>query len=360
MKVIIVAPSLNTQYNIGGISSVTQFIIANNPYVDYIHFELGKRDREKRNLIRIFKLIKDWCKWIKCLKQNPNAIIHYNFALSKPSILRDPLFFIPALWMKRHVILHIHGGIFLTASSIPQPFHWILDKIFSYSFSFIVLSEQEKKIIKERFHPQHVVVLSNCIDLTEAREYNKKRIDDNQPITIGYIGRIATTKGMDYLLEACIALKRQNVRFILKIAGSEEIHNQYLPKFKATLDEQFIYSGIVSGEAKINFFKSIDIFVLPSFFEGLPISLLECMSYGVIPITTNVGSINEYVKDGQNGIIIECQSSQSIINAIMKLNKNRELITEYSNQAKATIFNRLSPNQYIEKLNNLYKGNQHF
>ena len=356
MKVIITAPSLNSLYNIGGISSVTQFIIVNNPTVDYIHFELGKRDNEKRNIIRIFKLIKDWFKWINCLRNNKDAVIHYNFALSKPSILRDPLFFFPAYWMNRHVIIHVHGGIFLTAPHIPQPFRHILNKVFSRPFSFIVLSEQEKDTIKLKFQAQYITVLPNCIDLKDAELFAKKELCENKPITIGYIGRIASTKGMDYLLEACAILKRQHIPFTLKLAGSEEIHNQYIPQFKSALNEQFEYCGIVSGSSKTEFLKSIDVFVLPSYFEGLPISLLECMSYGVVPITTNVGSISEYVQDGQNGIFIKVKDSQAIVEAILKLMQNKNLISEYGKQAKATVFSRLSPGMYIDKLNKLYQG----
>ncbi|CCZ48812.1 uncharacterized protein BN750_00698 [Bacteroides sp. CAG:661] len=356
MKVIITAPSLNSAHNVGGISSVTQFIISNNPTVDYIHFELGKRDNEKRNIIRIFKLIKDWFKWINCLKHNKDAVIHYNFALSKPSILRDPLFFFPAYWMNRHVIIHVHGGIFLTAPHIPQPFCWILNKVFCHPFSFIVLSEQEKKTIKQKFQARYITVLPNCIDLKDAELFARKEPHENKPITIGYIGRIASTKGMDYLLKACVTLKEQNIPFSLKLAGSEEIHNQYIPQFKSILNEQFEYCGIVSGSSKTEFLKTIDVFVLPSFFEGLPMSLLECMSYGIVPITTNVGSISEYVQDGQNGIFIKVKDSQTIVEAILKLVRNKKLISEYGNQAKATVFSRLSPGMYIDNLNKLYQG----
>ena len=59
MEIIITAPSLNTNQNVSGISSVTKFIIQNNKSVDYIHFELGKKDEDKRNIILAFKKYQD-------------------------------------------------------------------------------------------------------------------------------------------------------------------------------------------------------------------------------------------------------------------------------------------------------------
>lgn len=59
-------------------------------------------------------------------------------------------------------------------------------------------------------------------------------------------------------------------------------------------------------------------------------SLLESMSYGVVPVTTNVGSIGEIVKDGYNGLIIEKQDTMSIVEQCVKLVYNKELMNSLS------------------------------
>ena len=97
------------------------------------------------------------------------------------------------------------------------------------------------------------------------------------------------------------------------------------------------------------------LFILPTFFEGLPMSLLECMSYGVVPITTNVGSINEVVEDKVNGIFIKVKDSDSIYEKITYIQNNRNLIENLSIKAKETIFQKFSPIKYIENLNFIYK-----
>lgn len=356
MQIIITSPSLDTKENVSGISSVTQFIINNNPQNQYIHFELGKKDYEKGGINRLGTIIKSLVKWNKTLNQFPKAVIHYNFPLSKLSILRDPLFMLIAKLKKKKMIIHLHGGNFLTAPYIPKLLFWILQKVFSMKNPFIVLSESEKNIIKNKFNCKGINILPNCVDLQDASLSTKNIKEENNPLTIGYLGRIAETKGMNYLFDACITLKQKNIPFILRVAGKEEIYNQYLPLFYKELGNHFFYDGVVSGNEKNSFLKGLDIFILPSFFEGLPISLLECMSYGVVPITTKVGSIGEVVEDEINGLFIKVKDSTSIVEQFIKLNSNRTLLNKLSIKAKQTITNKFNPAQYIQRLNLIYQS----
>lgn len=355
MEIIIVSPSLDPSQNVSGISAVTKFIIDNNPNITYIHFELGRKDNEKGGIHRLKTLFKKIIEWVKLLDNHPNAYIHYNFPLSKASILRDPVFMQIARLKKRKIVIHLHGGVFLTAAHIPLFINLILKKIFAWNTPIIVLSKKELEIINQRFKCSNVYVLPNCIDLKDAYSFNKS-INKEKPLTIGYLGRIARTKGIDYLYDACKLLKSNKIPFILKLAGQEEITGEYIDEFRKELKDEFIYEGVISGNKKNEYLKNLDIFVLPSFFEGLPISLLESMSYGAIPITTNVGSIGEIVKNNYNGLFIEIKNSQSIYDKISFLHYNRDLIKNLSKNAKDTIFKNFSPTEYIENLNKIYKS----
>lgn len=338
--------------NVSGISAVTQFIIDNNVNDNYIHFELGKKDSERGGLFRLMSVISAYQLWKNKLKKYPKALIHYNFPLSTKSILRDPIFIFYAVRKRRDIIIHLHGGLFLTSKKIPFLLNLILKKIFSLNIPFIVLSNLEVNLVR-RFSPKTVITLPNCVDTSHAMKYHRN-FNMNKPLVIGYIGRITDTKGMDYLLEACKKLKKQNIPFILKIAGAEDISGRYIPLFNSNLGKQFVYDGIVSGENKHNFLADLDVFILPSFFEGLPISLLECMSYGIVPVTTNVGSISEVVKEQQNGIFIKTKDSNSIIDAIKYLHNNRKMLQYLGSNARKIIIDKFSPDKYIKSLRNIY------
>lgn len=353
MKIIIVSPSLDPKQNVSGISAITQFIIDKNKNVEYIHFNLGKKDNEKRGILRFFSLIISMFNWIILLKKNPDAIIHYNFPLSTFSIIRDSIFISYVKILNRKIIIHIHGGIFLTATHTPYLLNIILKRIFSLNVPFIVLSKKEENIIKEKYRCKKVFVLPNCIDLDDSSKFNRKNNSTNN-LVLGYIGRIVETKGIDFLLNACIELKKRNIQFTLKLAGKEDTVNKYIPKFSNELKDSFIYEGVISGEAKNKFFKEIDIFILPSFFEGLPMSLIECMSYGVVPVTTNVGSIGEIITNNYNGIYINLKDSDSIVNQVIRLNDDRNLLHELSLNSRKYIIDNFSASTYINTLNQIY------
>lgn len=354
LRIIIVSPSLDTTKNVSGISAVVQFIIDNNTKGDYVHFELGRKDSERGGIFRIFSLMKSYWHWHQLLKCEPNAIVHYNFPLSKASIIRDPLFMREAMKRRHHMLVHIHGGVFLTHfDNAPWLIKHILRKVFAWNVPFVVLGESEKRIVEKSFNAKRVVSLPNCVDLTDANTF-QRHTNTDKPLTLGYIGRIAETKGMEYLLQACVQLKRNGVPFIVKLAGTEEVKDYFLPLFDSYLGERFIYSGIVSGEKKNEFLRSLDVFVLPSFFEGLPMSLLECMSYGVVPVTTAVGSITDVVKNGKNGLLIKDHDKDSIVEVVAHLDADRNLLAILGQQARKTIFDKFNPQDYIKMLNRMY------
>lgn len=351
MDIIIVSPSLDTTQNVSGISSVTQFIINNNPSQNYIHFEQGKKDNEVGGIRRIFPLMAKLKEWKKLLAEYPQATIHYNFPLSKASIIRDVPFIKYAQKKKRKIVIHLHGGVYLTSKKTPSCLNTMLKMVFKENTPVVALSELERKAIVERYAVKTISVLPNCVEIKEQPPIKDTK---EESLTIGYIGRITKEKGMEYLLEATKTLKKEGVKFKLMLAGKEDIQDEFIPLFKEILCEDFVYEGVVSGNKKDEFINKLDLFILPSFFEGLPMSLLECMASGVAPVTTNVGSISDVVIDGKNGLFIEVKDSLSIYNAINELDRDRERLYKISFEAYQTIKSKFSPKEYIKQLNNIY------
>lgn len=373
MDIIITSPSLDPKQNVSGISSVTNFIIENNSKHTYHHFELGKKDKEIGGWHRIPSLIGKYKEWKRTLREYPDAIIHYNFPLSKASLLRDPWFIRCALRQNRKLVVHVHGGLFLTAPKIPFYLKVVMRWVFQQNVPFIVLSDMERDILVERFGAKKVEVLPNCVDLSDAAAFAKEKARNasevsgleekelvvgakQNPLRIGYLGRIEPNKGMTELLVACQRLKKEGFPFQLVMAGKEQTEGEYLPHFDRWLADSFRYAGLVSGKSKCDFLRSLDAFVLPTYFEGLPMSLLECMSYGVAPIVTPVGSIPQVVKDGVNGVFIKDHDSDSIVGAIKHLSGDRALLIKLGEAARKTIFGQFSPQTYVEKLNGIYRS----
>ncbi len=438
-----------------GVSTVVQFIIENNKEREYQHFQIGKTDKESggtiQRLLRIWKCYGEWrltltgselarlsthwgartgtiTKIATKTKRHfvtTKTIIHYSFPLSAPSILRDPWFMHYALKRGYKMVVHVHGGLFLTAPRIPFLLERILKWVFSWDVPFIVLSEGEKEILQSRFGAKRVEVLPNCPDAPKGNDTqseiatirgcattihehgslrygasaydngsNNKDNRDNkdnkdniiplnslnlEPASVtsdlnieptceasalnqrralifGYLGRIEPNKGMTELLEALKKCKAEGRKFKVRFAGKEQTEGEYLPKFKEALGDDFEYCGLVSGEAKREFLNSLNVFVMPTYFEGLPMSLLETMSYGVVPVVTKVGSIPTVVKDCENGLFVKVKDADSICEALKKLDDDRSLLAKMSVEARKTIQENFSAAKYVERLNEIYAG----
>ena len=352
--VLIVAPSLDLATNVSGVSAVANFIIEHNTECEYVHFLQGRSDGESGTINRVVRIWRNYKEWKRIVNDNLNGkfVIHYNYPLDAASIVRDFFFMRAAHQRGLPMVIHIHGGLYLFKEKQPFFIKRILSEVFSWENPFIVLSDKEREQIQGLYGTKNVVVLPNCVTVPT---YNDTRCYDNgSGLQILYLGRIEPNKGMDYLLEAMKILKEKGRAFTLHFAGVEQGKNGYIERFQSLLGEQFIYEGVVSGDQKTNLFKRCHIFVLPSFYEGLPMSLLETMSYGLVPVVTDVGSIGEYVKDGENGLLLKARDAQSIVEALDKLRSDGELLQRLSANSRLTISERFNPIEYIKKLNSIY------
>ncbi len=353
-KIIITSPSLNPNKNVSGISSVTGFIIRNNSDYEYQHFELGKYDGQKRNLLWCLRNLLSWFRWFILIIRKPNSLIHFNIALTMRSVLRDLPLLLFAQFLNKKVVIHVHGGDYLEEKKAPKWIHYLLKRCFSGYEPKIVLSPVEKELLNKSFAAKNIHVLPNCIDLTDAQEFNGNK-NLELPLNLLFIGRIDRNKGLDYIYDA-LSLLNSNKKnyFKFTMAGNGPDKKEFIEKFTKLLGNSFEYKGVVQGNDKISLFKTSNIFLLPSLYEGLPISLLENMSFGNVPIVTNVGSIGTVVSNGLNGIIVKKQSAEEIANSIEFLASDPGTLKKLGENARHQIFKNFNPKKYIQKLNSTY------
>lgn len=355
MQIVITSPSLETDHNVSGISALTRFIIHNAPENQYIHFVLGKRDAERRDFAWLLKILGVYPKWCRLIMRD-DTWIHLNLPLSVASILRDaPLIIIARLFRKR-MIIHLHGGEYLMRRPMPVWMKLLLRLILSGNNPKIVLSELEGEALKDKLGIDKINVLPNCIDTTDAANF-MRNYDKREPVSLLFLGRIVKDKGLDFIVEALDRLQRKGVRFTFAMAGSGPAEGEYVAKFRSLLGSSFKFLGVVSGWVKTELLKASDVFLLPSLYEGLPMALLECMSFGVVPVTTDVGSIGTVVANNRNGIIL-CREPSSLANelalAIERLSANPSYLKSLSINAHEHIIGNFNPAVYMNSLNELY------
>jgi glycosyltransferase involved in cell wall biosynthesis len=362
LKILITSPSLDTTKNIGGISNLTKLLIEKNEEVEYKHFVVGKTDQQKRNVKWFLSQFNRLYKFYRTIKRESIDVVHLNYPMSPLSVIINLFLSIIANKICRiDTIVHLRGGALSLDNKIPHYQKLIIVSCLKQASHIITLGEKEKHFIADFYNVNEscIFVLPNAVevpdfDRIETRFQNS--LNNSRAINMLFLGRIDKNKGLNEIIEALEILNADH-NFIFHIAGTGEDINEFVLNCENILKKKFIYHGVLGYESKKEIFLKSDIFLLPSYFEGLPNALLEAMAYGLTPIVTPVGSIPELVIDNQNGLIVPIKNSKGIVEKIEYLFQNPHEIKRLGTNAYSTIKTDYLLETYIQKLNNIYYGN---
>jgi glycosyltransferase involved in cell wall biosynthesis len=165
------------------------------------------------------------------------------------------------------------------------------------------------------------------------------------------------TKGPFVLLEALGLLRAEGIKFRAVLAGPA-MHKGFSQEFseacsRHSLDGDVTWIGPCYGEAKERNFANADVFVFPSYYppEGLPLVLLEAMSYGLPMVATRHAAIPDIIVEGKTGFLVPVRDPESLAAKLRILLMDRELRLRMGKSARerylekytvATFENRLS------------------
>lgn len=183
----------------------------------------------------------------------------------------------------------------------------------------------------------HFVVIKNWIDCTSYLKLNIT--EKNENCNVLFLGCIEPHKGIYDLVNAVSEWQNgmQNIQFIICGKGSQfNKVQQYIEELG--LSYLFDFRGWVSGNEKEVILQKTDIFVLPSYAEGMPNSLIEAMAAGKAVISTHVGGIPELVIDEKMGRLIEPGDISALGQDIVELSRDPELRHKMGKKAQEHIF----------------------
>ena len=144
------------------------------------------------------------------------------------------------------------------------------------------------------------------------------RESGNEIVTLGCLAVLEERKGIEFLLQAAARLQSQGARLNWLIGGDGSQRDALESKARALgLDDRVKFLGYVAKPE--DFLSRIDIFVMPSLFEGLGVAALEAMAAGKPVVATRVGGLAESVLDGQTGILVAPRDGRALADAIARL-----------------------------------------
>jgi glycosyltransferase involved in cell wall biosynthesis len=350
MKVVITAPSLSTDDNVSGISSVVR-MIERCSTAEHIHFTAGRKDGEPFGPVWAGRqLLLPYSFWAR-LKTGWPDVVHINTSFEPRSMLRDlALAHIAA--RSAPVLLHIHGGRFVARSFEQKWMEAAAGRLLRIADRVVVLSEQERQALRSRFGAldAEIDVLPNAVDVSEVPEFTRGRGEK----TFLYMGRLEKAKGLSFIIDVCRTLKAQGFRFAFVCCGRGPEETSFSSAMSKLLGEKFEFKGAVSGGDNWNALGRADIFILPSEYEGLPMAMLEAMAAGCVPVVSRAGSIPAVIEDGRNGFLIDPRDLTQAVGRLKVLLSDETGWPELRRSAISTVRERFNAENFARRLDELY------
>lgn len=222
-----------------------------------------------------------------------------------------------------------------------------------YAHEIIVLSENVKKYFKDTYN-RETVFIPNGVEKPSIiepsiiiKKYNLQKND-----YILYLGRLVPEKGIHYLIEAYKNLKTDKKLVIA--GGASDTSDYYKELLEQCKDNKnIIFTGFVNGKELEELYSNAYIYCLPSDLEGMPLSLLEAMSYGNCCVTSNIKECTEVIKE--NKYVFKKSDSKHLTKTLQELCDNPNIVKKYQEKSQEYILKKYNWDDVVQKTLDLYK-----
>ena len=221
-----------------------------------------------------------------------------------------------------------------------------------YADEIIVLSKGVQDYF-DKTYGRRTVFIPNGVSRPEV--YDSEQIKEKYGLDkddyILYLGRLVPEKGEHYLVEA---FKNVHTNKKLVIAGGASDTDEYMEKLKklASEDERIIFTGFVQGRILEELYSNAYAYCLPSDLEGMPLSLLEAMSYGCCCIVSDIAECTEVVED--KAVVFKKSDVKDLRNKMQQLCDKPEMVCGYKNTAADFILRKYNWDKVVGDTLKLY------
>ena len=344
MKVLMVGPDRCVH---GGISAVVNEL-----------YEAGLGEKIDLKYIgtmkegsRFDKLLVAGCAFFRVIFALPWAdVVHVHFS-SDSSFIRKSYFIKAARRHGKKIVLHQHGGDFKNyyGKELDERGRKRVKDVFGMGDVMLVLTSSWKEFFSGITDSGKIEVFPNGIR-TEGREISSEIEKDYNKIL--FLGRICKDKGIDELLEAVGKIHDAHSNVRLYIGG---IYEDQEFKRKIEKSGSFCeYIGWVTGKEKEEYLNKCGILVLPSYYEGFPVSIIEAMFHNSAVIASRVGGIPDIIDDGKDGLLISPKDSGELREAIEKLISDKDLAKKLGINGQKKVLEKYSVEENIKRLIRIY------
>lgn len=275
------------------------------------------------------------CIWLLLFRRVDVVHIHSSAGIS---FVRKTFFVLLARLFGKKTILHLHASrfydFFLTTHPLKR--FWI-NTVFTQADMVIALCTDWETKIRQYYPKVRVSTIHNPVDLADSGFV--PATERESTLHVIFVGFLIPSKGIADLLQVALRFAQSSqpgVRF--SIAGKGEMEEEILNFISEhDLEENISYLGWVSGKDKEALYQSADVFFLPSYKEGMPMSILEAMRYSLPIISTNIAGIPDLVSEGANGYMLEPGDVEGYFQKIKALAESPELLKSFRKESYARV-----------------------
>lgn len=336
---------------LGGISSVVKVYrdagLLSKHGVRYL--ETHRDGGAARKLGYFFKA---WFSFLLLLLTFRIDLLHVHHA-SHASFWRKLMFILPAFLFRIPVIIHLHGGGFAKfygEESGPKV-QALIRYVYNKAAAIIVLSNTWRDWVRSISSNPQVLAVYNPVQVPNAIPFRQRKT-----ATVLFLGKIGPAKGCFDLLHAASRLKEKFPELKICMAGDGDQAGARALAEQLGIADQLDLPGWIDGAQKAELLASASIYALPSYFEGLPMSILEAMAYGVPILATGVGGIPEAVANGQDGYLIAPRDIDALSQALEKMLADANLREEMGAHARQKIETTFSTACILPQIERIYSG----
>jgi len=264
-----------------------------------------------------------------------------------------------ALYMRRikkegkRAILHVHGAEYLAFyDGLKGWKKRTAEELFRQADMVLALSEGWRHELEKRLPMRRCRVLGNGIHPDEFQAAESDPAVTHNMFLL--MGRLCKRKGIYDLVEAAAIAVRQNPAIVLCLAGDGDVEQIRALVARKGLKSNISILGWVKRDKKLACLKQAGTVILPSYHEGLPVSILEGMAAGKAIISTKVGAIPEVIGE-ENGILVESGDIPALADAILRCSRDVELLRRMSKENMEKAQALFSASQIYRQLGEYYR-----
>lgn len=333
----------------GGITTLTAAILGSELQNDYRFNYIASQAEDHSKPRKMLLAMSAFARFaVRILLDRPSlAYVHIG---SNVSLYRESAFILLAKVFRTRVLAHFHAGdldqYYLKQNALGRAFiRWALGR----SDRIIAVSDASARSLRELNDSLKISVVANAID-TSLFGARSPRLHDDKIVRLLFVGAAGKLKGERDLVKA-LGLLRARDDLELRVSfighGTEDLTHLCDEEGIAGMVEHL---GPVSMSKRIKCFEDAGIFVLPTYAEAMPISVIEAMAAGLGVITTPVGGIPELVSDGEDGLLFQPGDVSVLAERIITLASDPEARERFGARAQTKARLHWDIDKYILRL----------